>query len=190
MISKNNITGIILAGGKSSRMGRDKGMLVLKDKMFIQHVIDAMNPLVNDIIIISDNPNHDLFEVKRIEDDIKNSGPLAGLYSGLKYSDTDYNLLVSCDVPLITESVLQKLINNYEENIDVIQLESHQKTMPLTALYNKSCKQTIKDLLDKGERRVRFAVSQLKTKTIILDDNLASTTININTKEEFDAIKN
>lgn len=190
MINRNNITGIILAGGKSSRMGSDKGTLVLKEKMFIQHIIDAMNPLTNVIVIVSDNPNHDEFEIERIEDVIKDAGPLAGLYSGLLHSKTDYNLVVSCDVPLITSEVLNKLIENYEEGFDVAQLESYQKTMPLTALYNKSCAHTIKDLLDKGERRVRFAVSQLKTKTVKLDDDLSSATKNINTKEEFDAITN
>lgn len=190
MIGKNNITGIILAGGKSSRMGTDKATLLLKEKTFIQHIIEAMKPLVNNIVIVSDNPNHDEFEIGRIEDVIKDAGPLAGLYSGLQYSKTDYNLVVSCDVPLITSEVLKRLIKNYEENYDVIQLESYQKTMPLTALYKKTCEIIIKNLLDKGERRVRFAVSQLKTKTITLDDNLASAVININTKEEFDAIKN
>jgi len=190
MVHKRNITGIILAGGESSRMGTDKGTLVLKEKTFIQHIIDAIKPLVSDIIIVSDNPNHDEFEIVRIEDVIKSAGPLAGLYSGLQYSKTDYNLVVSCDVPLITSKVLQQLIENYEEGLDVIQLESQQKTMPLTALYNKTCQQTIKQLLDKGERRVRFAVSQLKTRTIMLDDNLSSALININTKEEFDAITN
>ncbi|TJY34652.1 molybdenum cofactor guanylyltransferase [Pontimicrobium aquaticum] len=190
MIHKKSITGIILAGGKSSRMGTDKGTLLLNEKTFIQHIIDAMNPLVNHIVIVSDNPNHDDFEIERIEDVIKDAGPLAGLYSGLQQSKTDYNLVVSCDVPLITTKILKQIIENYKEGLDVIQLESNQKTMPLIALYNKTCKQTIKQLLDKGERRVRFAVSQLKTKTIMLDDNLSSALININTKEEFDAITN
>ncbi|WP_347923106.1 molybdenum cofactor guanylyltransferase [Pontimicrobium sp. SW4] len=190
MISKNNITGIILSGGKSSRMGTDKATLLLKEKTFIQYIIEAMKPLVKNIIIVSDNPNHDEFKIERIEDAIKDAGPLAGIYSGLQYSKTDYNLVVSCDVPLITSEVFRLLIKNYEKNYDVIQLMSHQKTMPLTAIYKKTCEQLIKDLLDKSERRVRFAVSQLKTKTITLDDNLASAIININTKEEFDAITN
>jgi len=190
MIHKKNITGIILAGGQSSRMGTDKGTLLLKEKMFINHIIDALKLLVNDIIIVSDNIYHDQFEVERINDIIKNAGPLAGIYSGLEFSKTNYNLVVSCDIPLITSEVLQQLIENHEVNFDVVQLKSQQKTMPLTAIYNKRCEQTIKNLLDNGERRVRFAVSQLKTKTIELDDNLSSTIKNINTKEELDAVTN
>lgn len=189
MISRKNITGIILAGGKSSRMGTDKGLLELKGKSFVKNIIDAVSPLVNDIIIVSDNPSHDMFMHNRIEDVIKDAGPLAGLYSGLHYSKTETNLVVSCDVPLITTQVLQLLINNYEASLDVIQLESNKKTMPLTALYNKRCEKPIKDLLGGGERRVRFAVSKLRTKTIKLDDKSLIAVTNINTKEQLNKIK-
>lgn len=190
MISRKNITGILLAGGKSSRMGADKAMLIFNEKTFIQHIIDAMTPLVNNIVIVSDNKEHTFLGINRTNDIIKDAGALAGLYSGLHYSKTDYNLVVSCDVPLITTEVLQLLISNYEEHLDIIQLESDNKTMPLTALYHKKCEQPIKQLLDCGEKRVRFAVSQLKTKTIKLDDNLSLATTNINTKDQFNAIAN
>ena len=112
MISKNNISGIILAGGKSSRMGTDKAMLIFNEKPFIQHIIDAMKPLVNNIIIVSDNEERTFLGINRTNDIIKDAGALAGLYSGVHYSKTDCNLIVSCDVPLITTEVLQLLINN------------------------------------------------------------------------------
>ena len=92
MAVKNNITGIILAGGKSSRMGSDKGFLKLNDKRFVLYSIEALKPLVSEILIVSDNENYDTFGYKRIEDIIKNSGPVAGIYSGLKASKTEYNL--------------------------------------------------------------------------------------------------
>ena len=57
MKSKKNITGIILAGGTSSRMGTDKGLILYKNKAFVKHIIEAMEPLVDNIIIISNNIN-------------------------------------------------------------------------------------------------------------------------------------
>ena len=97
MVDKKNITGIVLAGGKSSRMGSDKGLLTINGKMFIEHVVDAMKPLVDNIIIVSNNKMYDQFGYERIEDEIINSGPMAGLYSGLKHSESEYNLVLSCD---------------------------------------------------------------------------------------------
>ena len=136
MSNKNNITGIILAGGKSSRMGSDKGFVIYNDKPFIQHIIDALQPLVDEIIIVSNNPDYDAFKLKRVNDIIENAGPIAGLYSGLHHSNTVMNLVLSCDIPLINKDVLEQLISQKSEEIDVIQIESQGKTMPLIALYN------------------------------------------------------
>ncbi len=182
MNSNKHITGIILAGGKSSRIGSDKGFLLLNEKAFIQHIIDALQPLVNDIIIVSNNPDYDVFKQKRVNDIIENAGPLAGIYTGLHHSNTENNLVLSCDVPLINTETLKKLTTNIEEHIDVIQLESKGKTMPLIAMYKTHCKNKFFELLQQGEKRLRFAVKQCKVKTITLNTELEKFTVNINTQ--------
>jgi len=115
MKNKNHITGIILAGGKSSRMGTDKGFVLYKNKSFIQHIIEALQPLVDEIIIVSNNPDYDIFGLKRVSDLIENAGPLAGVYTGLDYSETENNLVISCDVPLINSETLTLLIDGIED---------------------------------------------------------------------------
>ena len=134
MTPKQNITGIILAGGQSSRMGTDKGFISLNGVLFTEHIINAMKPLVNTIIIVSDSSKYDRFGYQRIPDLIENSGPLAGLYTGLSNSATELNLVLSCDIPLINRDILELLVKNNEEEFQVIQLESKQKTMPLISL--------------------------------------------------------
>ncbi|MBN4070197.1 molybdenum cofactor guanylyltransferase [Olleya sp. AH-315-F22] len=190
MIDKKHITGIILAGGKSSRIGSDKGFLLLKNKAFIQHIIEAIQPLVSEIIIVSNNTNYDIFNLKRVNDIINNAGPLAGIYTGLHHSNTKNNLVLSCDVPLINTEILEKLTLNIEENVDIIQLESNDKTMPLIALYKKHCKSKFLELLQQGERRLRFAVNQCNVKTIILNSELEKYTANINTLNNLNEITN
>jgi molybdopterin-guanine dinucleotide biosynthesis protein A len=184
MIDKKNITGIILAGGKSSRMGTDKGFLMLNKKPFVQYSIEALKPLVSEVIIVSNSTDYDVFGLKRFEDDIKDAGPLSGIYSGLKYSKTAYNLVLSCDIPLITSEVLKKLIDGIDDDSEVIQIESHGKTMPLIALYRKSCEEAFYQLLNQGERRLQFAVNQHKTKNIVLSTKDELFTTNVNTPEE------
>lgn len=189
MIDKTNITGIILAGGKSSRMGSDKGLLMLNDKTFIQYSIDALKPLVSEIIIVSDTPEYDAFGLKRITDITKDAGPVSGIYSGLEASKTELNLILSCDIPLITSEVLQLLTNAIEDTSDIIQVESNGKSMPLIALYKKTVKDTFKSFLEQGERRLRVAIKGCNYKNVVLDEAFQNATLNVNTKEEFKQIE-
>src|SRR5690606_23396864 len=132
--------------------------------------IDALKPLVTETIIVSNNADYDAFGLKRIQDVIENAGPLAGIYSGLKQSKTNYNLVLSCDIPLINTSILQKLIDAIDDDSDIIQIESQEKTMPLIALYKKQCESIFLKLLNEGERRLQFAVNQCHVKHVILND--------------------
>ncbi len=188
MITQNDITGIILAGGKSSRMGTDKGLLTLNNKPFIQYCIEALQPLVSEIIIVSSHTDHDAFQVKRIGDIIEDAGPVSGIYSGLKASKTTYNLILSCDIPLIHTSVLKQLIAAVDDTSEIIQMESRNKTMPLIALYKKSCGEKFLKQLQQDERRLRIAVKQCRTKTIRLDSEYDVFTTNVNTPEALKAL--
>lgn len=189
MSNKKDITGIVLAGGKSSRMGSDKGLIKIDNKTFVENVIAAMEPLVNEIIIVSNKPEYDQFGFYRVEDDIKDSGPLAGLYSGLKYSNSEFNLVLSCDIPIIKTEILEKLIEVDYKNYEVTQIESHNKTMPLIAIYQKQCMHKCLELLQQDERRLRVAVNQLKTKTIVIDSEYDPFVKNVNNKEDLKTIK-
>jgi len=149
-----------------------------------------MKPFVGEIIIVSNNSNYDAFNYKRVEDIIENSGPLAGLYTGLYHSETKYNLVLSCDIPYIHGNVLSQLIERFDDTLEAIQIESEGKTMPLVAIYKKQCLHQCLDLLQHGERRLQVAVEGFKTKTIPLDPSLDHYVKNINTMEEFKTMKN
>jgi len=188
MIDKKNITGIILAGGKSSRMGTEKGLLELNGSTFIAKIINAIEPLVNDILIISKNKKYDILGCKRINDLIENSGPVAGVYTGLYHSKTQLNLVLSCDIPLITPNIIKMLILGYENEFEVIQLQSQNKTMPLIAIYNKQCMHKCLDFLQQNERRLRSVVNQFKTKTILIDSKFDKFVKNINTNADLKSL--
>jgi len=181
MTKEKQITGIILAGGKSSRMGTEKGFVMYKNKAFIQHIIEAIQPLVDKIIIVSNNPDYDILKLKRVPDLIENAGPLAGVYTGLSFSETKNNLVISCDVPLINSETLSLLIDHVDNDTDVVQLKSRGKSMPLIAMYKKQSANVFLTLLNEGERRLRVAIKQLKVTTITLDKNQEKFTTNINT---------
>jgi len=189
MTQKKDITAILLAGGKSSRMGTDKGLIELNGASFMARIIRAVEPFVNKITIVSNDPNYDVFNLKRVSDIIPDAGPLAGIFSGLFYSESEVNLILSCDVPLINEAVIKILIDGYDPEMDVIQLQSQGKTIPLIALYKKHCMHRCLESLKKGERRLTKVVEQMNTKTIILDSSLEPLVRNINTVDELKEIR-
>ena len=190
MLDKNNITGIILAGGKSTRMGREKGFVLWKDKPFVQHSIAALKPLVSEILIVSDHSVYDKLGYRRVQDSFTEAGPLSGLYSGLKESNTELNLVLSCDVPLITSSVMEKLVAGYHQGIAAVVCSADERIMPLVALYHKNCYQVCKLLLDDGERRMMRLLDMLPSTTfIVLDDNDARNVRNINSSTELKKIE-
>lgn len=178
-------TGIILAGGESTRMGTDKSILSYKNKAFIQYSIEAIRNLVDEIIIVSNTEKHDIFNLKRVPDLIKESGPLAGIHSGLHHSKTESNIIITCDVPQINQTVLELLIDPKNEAFDIIQLRSENKNMPLIAMYKKSCNKYLLNALERGERRVSGVLKNLNVKTITVSKTDEKYLKNINTPTEF-----
>ena len=96
--------------------------------------------------------------------------------------------MLSCDIPIIETEILEKLIEVDYKNYEVTQIESHNKTMPLIAIYQKQCMHKCLELLQQDERRLRVAVNQLKTKTIVIDSEYDPFVKNVNNKEDLKTI--
>ena len=187
---REDITGIILAGGQSKRMGTDKAFLILKGQTFMTHTIAALETVAHKVIIVANDEKYDVFGKERFGDIIPDAGPLSGLYTGLYHSNTTYNLVLGCDTPLVNEKILQLLLDHIEDAYDAVQFESDGHTMPLLAVYNKSCQDKCLELLESGERRLQRSVTSFfNTKTVPLAEHLKPYVLNINTPEDFNKTK-
>lgn len=189
MINKENITGIILIGGKSRRMGTDKGHLKIEDKSFVELIISVLDSVAANTILVGDNSSYDIYNITRIVDEVKDQGPIAGICAGLNASETEHNIILSCDIPLINSSVLQLLLEAYNPKFDLIQLSNKDFTFPLIGLYHQNCLKPLKKELNSGEKRLTEAVKKLSVKTVLVDDHLKPHLVNINTREDLKAIE-
>jgi len=107
----DDITAIILAGGKSTRMGTNKSFLKIGDKTIIERLIDLLQSMFKDVILITNEPDDYKFLGLPIYEDIfRHRGPLAGIHSGLKNSKTNLNFIISCDLPFMTREMINYLI--------------------------------------------------------------------------------
>lgn len=177
------ITAIILAGGKSSRMGEDKGLMLLNEKPMVQYALDVVKNIVDDVMIIANQKGYEKFGYPVYKDLIKDSGPLAGIYTGLTYSKTQKNVVLSCDSPFITKEILLTLIDNSKE-FDCIVAENNQITHQLIGVYDKNCLPIFKNELDNDQRKIKLAIQKVKHNVVNfnhLDNNWFN---NINSKDD------
>jgi molybdopterin-guanine dinucleotide biosynthesis protein A len=180
MMKPKNITGIILAGGKSSRMGTNKALLHYRGKSFIQHAIEVMKPLVDRVIIVGDPENYPDLDLQIVQDIYRNAGPVAGIHAGLEFSETPFNIVLSCDVPLLNEQILKELIEGIDGNNDVVLIECKGQRHPLIAVYKTTCRHLFDDLLRSGEKRLLSVLDLLKVKIVHLSNDKAHCVANIN----------
>lgn len=192
MKCQKNITAIILAGGKSSRMGRDKGLVNLNGKAMISHVLASVRHIANNIIIVANNNKYNQFGYIVYGDILKDCGPMGGIYSGLTYSTTENNLVISCDIPFISTELLGYIVKN-SYDCDIAIPVHNEKLEPLCAIYSKKCVQKLKDLLLKKELKMHDALSNFHVKQIIISpqQNFYSEKLfqNINSKDELKIAK-
>lgn len=134
---KEEITGIILSGGKSSRLGEEKGLALFNGKPLIQYAIDILKPVCDKIIISANNQLDDYadFGYEIVEDQVRNIGPMAGLIAGLKKSDTRYNFMLSCDTPFVPSELFPYLLNSIENFQVAIPVHDEKYFEPLCAVY-------------------------------------------------------
>ncbi len=178
-----HVTGIILAGGKSSRMGTDKGLTLLNGKPMIEHIIQALKPCVDEILIVANNQEYTRYGYPVVEDVIKDCGPMGGIYTGLLTSTTLKNLVVSCDIPFITTEMLTTIITKSgTEEITVPKY--HDKIEPLCAIYSKDCAERLLQLLQNKKWKMQDALKNFETNEIQLFDAIGRNFININTPQE------
>jgi molybdenum cofactor guanylyltransferase len=185
-----NFTGIILAGGKSQRMGTDKGMLPLNGKPFITHIHNAMKPIFGDnIVVVSSNAAYDAFGYNRIEDLISDKGPVGGLYTALKQSKTKFNLVLSVDIPLITTELVQWLVDNHDDSYLVTQVQVDEKVSPLVAVYDRALRTLLGEHMAGNQLKLRDVIAEVNVQTLIVPQKWSSQLQNINTEEDYKKIQ-
>ena len=177
-------TGIILAGGKSQRMGQDKGLMLWKGKPLVSYIIEAVAPLVEEIIIITANKAYQQFGWAIYEDMLPDAGPLGGLYTGLYHSSYEENLVLSCDVPLVSTALLHKLIDNCPKKASI--LRDGEQIHPLIACYAKSLLPIIEARLKEKQYSMKGLLNAIDVEELILTVEEAKALANINTKWEFE----
>ena len=183
-----SFNGYILAGGKSSRMGMDKGLMLLDGKAIIQYVSEQLEPVVNEVVIVSNNPEYEKFGLKVIPDRIKDIGPAGGIHSALTHSNTQQCFIVSCDMPFVTTNAIHFMMqqsDNYQITLPVCK----GKIQTLMGAYSKTCLPDWQRLISDGMHKLQEMILHFNLNKTEVDNNdifNERTFININDRNEFE----
>ena len=184
-------TAIILAGGKSSRMGEDKALMRFGDRPLLHRVVDELRPHFEDLILVTNQPvRHMALEDIRIVTDVEpGQGPLGGIFAGLLASRGAHNLVVGCDMPFLNHLLLDYLWSLRTWG-DVVVPLTHEALSPICAVYDRRVLPTIAEALAADERRVMSLYPRLKVHYVREDELLPydpelRSLRNLNTPEDY-----
>jgi molybdopterin-guanine dinucleotide biosynthesis protein A len=189
------MTGIILAGGKSQRMGEDKAFLDSGGVPLFERVYRIFREIFSEIIIVA----NDVLPFERYEailrrDIILGKGALGGLYTGLYHSSNYHAFCSACDMPFLNPRVI-KYMEKERDEYDVIVPKTHDGLHPLHAIYSKKCLNPMSQSLDRNELKIVNFFEQVRVRYIEemeireFDPHMRSV-INVNTEEEMEAVRN
>jgi molybdopterin-guanine dinucleotide biosynthesis protein A len=188
------VTGLILAGGKGSRMGGvDKGLQAFRGKRLVDHVYERFAPQVGGIIINA-NQNHEeykTFGVRVVSDAIGGyAGPLAGLHAGLSVSKRPFLASVPCDSPFLAADLIERLYQRIDETgAELAVAKTSEQPHPVFSLMRRGVLDHLTDFLKNGGRKIDAWYATLNVVEVAFDDEPEAFS-NINTREELHTWEN
>jgi molybdopterin-guanine dinucleotide biosynthesis protein A len=183
------VTGIILAGGRSSRYGRNKALVDLEGIPLIERVIGVMSSVFQRLILITNTPHeYAHLQLPMYGDLIKGLGPIGGIFTGLEVISDEAGFFVACDMPFLNRELVRYIVE-VRDDFDAVVPRIQWKIETLHTLYNRRGLPFIKELIDSGEYQIirffdKIRIRYLEEPEIRAFDPKLRSFLNINRPEE------
>lgn len=179
---------VILAGGSSRRMGRDKSMLPVQGTSLIQHILQQVETHFDEVIVSSNTPElHEFSGVRIVSDPEKGRGPLMGIYTALQVSRHLHNFVIACDIPVVDVQLARHLLKLASDYDAVIPRSESGFFEPLFAVYNRSLLEAMKQTLAQGRNKILHALETSQVLYVDLSELQAQSLMNLNTRDDYHA---
>jgi molybdenum cofactor guanylyltransferase len=185
------LAGFVLAGGRSSRMGRDKALLEWQGIPLALRAAETLRPFVSEVKLLGPSSRFAHLGIPVIEDEPAVAGPLAGLCAALEHSRFDWNLFLACDLPLVTPQLIEIIVR--KANLCTAQAvvpQTGEARQPLCAAYHRNCLPIIRAAIAWGERSINRILGDVRTESLGPDGAMEARQwdrmfANINTPEDW-----
>jgi molybdopterin-guanine dinucleotide biosynthesis protein A len=164
------VTALILCGGKSRRMGRNKALLPFEGTTMVAHIVNTVSNLFNETLVVANEvETYEDLGVDVVKDILPYRGPLGGILSGLLVSSNHHVCVVPCDMPLIDRKLLRAMTIE-RHGTDVVVLEHRNGVEPLLGLYSKNCVKSLEESLFAENLNMQDLLTGLKAKTFKISE--------------------
>jgi molybdopterin-guanine dinucleotide biosynthesis protein A len=157
---ETEVTGILLAGGKSRRMGEDKRYLVVGEQTLLERGLGVIRSIFQEVLIViaQDSPPLDV-DAKVVRDLLPDCGSLGGLYTGLMQATTPWVFVVACDMPFLDQAVIDQFTSR-RATADIVMAKLDARLHPMHALYGKRCLPALEQMIQARQLKIQEIVSQ------------------------------
>ena len=168
----SDVTGVLLAGGKSRRMGTDKRFLTVGERPLLERSCTVLSQIFERvcIVIAQDSPPLEA-QIQVLRDLIPSSGSLGGMYTGLQQAATPYIFLAACDMPFIHEGLIQYMVGQ-KDDVDIVLADWNGRPQPTHAVYNRNCQAVVEELIRSGDLKLQrlLANPSLRVRLVTEDE--------------------
>lgn len=168
----SDVTGVLLAGGKSRRMGTDKRFLTVGERPLLERSCTVLSRIFERvcIVIAQDSPPLEA-QIPVLRDLIPSSGSLGGMYTGLQQASTPYIFLAACDMPFIHEGLVQYMVGQ-KDDVDIVLAYWNGRPQPAHAVYNRNCQSVVEELIGSGDLKLQrlLATPTLRVRLVTEDE--------------------
>lgn len=191
-----DVTGILLAGGKSRRMGEDKRFLLVGEQSLFERTLAVLQSIFQTVcvVIAQDSPPLEA-EVPVFRDLVAGCGSLGGLYTGLKQAHTEYVFVVACDMPFLNPKLVRYMVS-LRDKTDIVMVRLEQGLQPTHALYSRRCLPVMEGMLHARQLKIQdLATHQSLHTRLVAESELRKidheglSFINVNTPADLDAAR-
>lgn len=177
-------TGFVLAGGGSTRMGRDKALLPYRGTTLLAYIASIVRQAAGTATIIGDSDRYRDAWYPVCADQVPHCGPIGGVYTALRVTASDWNLVVACDMPLLSAAVLRRLMEHSFQSASncIFGAGPGGEPQPLCAVYHRRCLPVLEQAIRDKRFRMRELLPALNAEPVALD---ASALVNVNTPGEW-----
>lgn len=187
---QSSVTGVILSGGQSSRMGQNKALMRLGERRLIDRVVDVLSEVFTELLLVTNTPDvYADLGLAMAGDIFPHKGSLGGIYSAIHHAATPYCFVVACDMPFLNTTVMRYMMSQMT-GYDVVMPDIEGNTQPLHAIYSKACLIPIQQRLVANRLKIVGFLPDVRVRTVTTDeiqhfDPQLLAFQNLNTPEEF-----